>query len=277
MKPIIKPIDLVSLINKEKFVLIDARAGAENEYKQLHLHNAIHLNLEFDLASPTSNPSVGGRHPLPDLSAFAETLGKAGITRNSYVIIYDDKNGSNAAARLWWMLRSIGHTAVQVLDGGFQLAIAAGFPADAVIVNREAIPSYKINQWKLPVSYIEEVDKVSQNTDYLVIDVRSNDRYKGITEPIDLIAGHIPGAVNIPFSENLDKDGFFKSPEELKSKYEKELNNINPENVIVHCGSGVTACHTLLAMDYAGLQIPKLYVGSWGEWSRTERPIAKEE
>ncbi len=278
MIPIIKPSELVALQNKEKFILIDARTGAEGNknYAELHLKNAFHINLEFDLAVKNSDPAKGGRHPLPDLDTFSEMLGKAGINRNSYVIIYDDKNGSNAAARLWWMLKSIGHTKVQVIDGGFNQAIAAGFPADSEKVIVTTIPSYKINHWKLPVVTIDEVEKVSQDKNFLVIDVRSSERYKGVTEPIDLIAGHIPGAVNLPFTENLDNKGFFKSPEELKLIYEKALENRTPENVIVHCGSGVTACHTLLAMNYAGMEIPNLYVGSWSEWSRTNRPIDKD-
>ena len=174
------------------------------------------------------------------------------------------------------MLRAIGHTKVQVLDGGFEYAITAGYPADSEIVHPLATPSFKTNNWKLPTASVEEVEKAAKDKNSIVIDVRSPERYKGITEPIDLVAGHIPGAINIPFTDNLDKNGLFKSPEELKLQYQKALNNISAENIYVHCGSGVTACHTLLAMDYAGLEIPKLYVGSWSEWSRTKRPIAKE-
>ena len=279
MKPIIKPAELVSLLNKEKFILIDARSGGEGsrKYAKLHLKSAFHINLEFDLAVNNSDPSKGGRHPLPDFYTFAEMIGKAGIMRNSYVIVYDDKNGSNAAARLWWMLRAIGHTKVQVLDGGFDHAIAAGYPSNSEIVDPVATPSFKINNWKLPTASIEEIEIAVKDKNSLVIDVRSHERYHGIIEPIDLVAGHIPGAINIPFTDNLDNNGLFKPPEELKLQYEKALNNRSAENVFVHCGSGVTACHTLLAMDYAGMEIPKLYVGSWSEWSRTNRPIATKE
>ncbi len=117
---------------------------------------------------------------------------------------------------------------------------------------------------------MDELEKVSQNPSYLIIDVRDRERYEGKHEPIDLKAGHIPGAINIPFTENLDKQGLFLSPSELKTKYERIIGEINRVNIIVHCGSGVTACHTLLAFDYAGLDIPKLYVGSWSEWSRNK-------
>jgi thiosulfate/3-mercaptopyruvate sulfurtransferase len=124
---------------------------------------------------------------------------------------------------------------------------------------------------------IEIVEQTSQGkTNFKIMDVRESFRYKGESEPIDLVAGHIPGAINIPFIENLNADGKFKSPEELKSSYQNVVGE-NPENLIVHCGSGVTACHTLLAMDYAGIQGLKLYVGSWSEWSRREKPIAKDE
>jgi len=132
------------------------------------------------------------------------------------------------------------------------------------------------DHWQLPTADINEVEANAQHEDYLVIDVRENYRYRGESEPIDLIAGHIPGAVNIPFVTNLDAEGLFLSPQTLKSKYETALDNRKADHVIVHCGSGVTACHTLLAMDYAGLEIPKLYVGSWSEWSRNNKPIAVE-
>lgn len=133
---------------------------------------------------------------------------------------------------------------------------------------------YEFNDWKLPMADLDEVEKVSEMENHTVIDVRDADRYNGKTEPIDLIAGHIPGAINIPFSENLKKNGQFLSPSELKIKYENIFKNAKSESIIVHCGSGVTACHTLLAIAHAGLEIPKLYVGSWSEWSRNDKPIA---
>jgi thiosulfate/3-mercaptopyruvate sulfurtransferase len=189
-------------------------------------------------------------------------------------VVYDDKNGSNAAARFWWMLKSVGHKKVQVLDGGFHAAIKAGFPTSSKTEIPLKTEPYKIENWLLPLADIHEIDKVAQDTNFLVVDVRDEQRYNGEKEPIDLIAGHIPGAINIPFTTNLDSDGFFLSPEELKNNYSKEFGDRAAENIIVHCGSGVTACHTLLALAYAGLEIPKLYVGSWSEWSRNDRPIA---
>jgi len=134
---------------------------------------------------------------------------------------------------------------------------------------------YQIDKWNLPTTEIRELEKISQNQDYLVIDVRDQERFDGKVEPIDLIAGHIPGAINIPFTENLDENGLFLQPLELKNKYKMKLGNTTSENIIVHCGSGVTACHTLLALSYAELEIPKLYVGSWSEWSRNNKKIEK--
>ncbi|HEY4629388.1 MAG TPA: sulfurtransferase, partial [Flavobacterium sp.] len=205
---------------------------------------------------------------------FSKTLTSLGITPISHVVVYDDKNGANAAARFWWMLKSVGHNKVQVLDGGFQAAVKAGFPTSSKIEIPLTKEPYKIENWLLPLADIHEIDKVAQNHDFLVVDVRDQERYNGEKEPIDLIAGHIPGAINIPFTTNLDSNGFFLSPEKLKNNYLKEFGNKAAQNIIVHCGSGVTACHTLLAIAYAGLEIPKLYVGSWSEWSRNNRPIA---
>jgi len=230
--------------------------------------------LNSQLADIKENLSIGGRHPLPKIENFLETVANLGISSASHVVIYDDKNGSNAAARLWWMLKSIGHEKVQVLNGGFQEAEKIHFPTSSKIEIVTKTPTYKTKNWKLQIAKMEEVEKASQDKNQVVIDVRDVDRYNGETEPIDLVAGHIPGAINIPFTENLDENGLFLPPNELKEKYSKVLEMVKAENTIVHCGSGVTACHTLLAIAYAGLEIPKLYVGSWSEWSRNDKPIA---
>lgn len=275
LSPLINPEELLQLSNTSEFILIDARAGidAEENYKNEHLKGARFVDLNKDLAT-VENPANGGRHPLPSLEKFSEVLSKLGISPSSHVITYDDKNGSNAAARFWWMLRAINHTKVQVLNGGLQEAIKAGFPVNSEIENFKPTENYPILKWNLAVADIDEVEKARNNDQNIVIDVRDKNRFDGLTEPIDLIAGHIPGAINVPFSENLDEDGFYKSAEVLAQKYTEITGDKNPENIIVHCGSGVTACHTLLAMDYAGLPIPKLYVGSWSEWSRNDRELA---
>ncbi|OOV13263.1 sulfurtransferase [Flavobacterium sp. LM4] len=273
--PIISPEILLQLKNSSVIILVDARAGlnAEENYKNEHLKGARYVDLNKDLATADCNPANGGRHPLPTLDKFVEVLSKLGITSQSHVIIYDDKNGSNAASRFWWMLKAVGHEKVQVLNGGLLAAIQAGFPVSSETESFEKAEKYPVTNWELSLSNIKEVDKARNNPENIVIDVRDKNRFEGLTEPLDLIAGHIPGAVNVPFSENLDENGFYLSAEKLAKKYTEILGNVKPENVIVHCGSGVTACHTLLAMDYAGIPIPQLYVGSWSEWSRNNLPM----
>ncbi|CAA9203130.1 3-mercaptopyruvate sulfurtransferase [Flavobacterium bizetiae] len=275
LSPIINPDELLNIKDSSELILIDARAGinAQENYQKEHLKGARFVDLNKDLAT-IENPENGGRHPLPSLEKFSQVLSKLGISPLSRIIIYDDKNGSNAAARFWWMLRAIGHEKVQVLNGGLQATIQIGFPVNSELETFEPTEKYPVTEWKLAQADIDEVEKARKNDESIVIDVRDKNRFDGLTEPLDLIAGHIPGAVNVPFSENLDEDGFYKSAEVLAEKYSKITGNKNPENIIVHCGSGVTACHTLLAMDYAGLAIPKLYVGSWSEWSRNDRELA---
>jgi thiosulfate/3-mercaptopyruvate sulfurtransferase len=273
--PIIQSAALLKLYKSKNLVLIDARSGknARANYEEKHLDGALFIDLESQLAEIKEDASNGGRHPLPKIENFAKTVSNLGISEKSHVVIYDDKNGSNAAARFWWMLKSIGHEKVQVLDGGFQAAEKSNFPTSATteISNKTAL--YKVDNWKLPMAAIDEVETISQDKNHIVIDVRETSRYNGETEPIDLIAGHIPGAINIPFTENLDGNGLFLPANELKEKYKKIFQNVKSENIIVHCGSGVTACHSLLAIAYAGLEIPKLYVGSWSEWSRNGKKI----
>lgn len=271
-RPLIQATELLQLFNSPDLVLIDATNGknARENYTQKHLAGALFVDLDSQLADIKADVSQGGRHPLPTLTQFSETLGTLGISPQSHVVVYDDKSGANAAARFWWMLLAIGHPKVQVLDGGIQAAERSGFPLSASTEQRKESLPYPIGIWQLPQANMVEVEQVAQDSDYLVIDVRDHDRYLGLVEPIDLIAGHIPGAINIPFSENLDADGLFKSPAELKAMYQKAFAERPAEHLIVHCGSGVTACHTLLAVAQAGLEIPKLYVGSWSEWSRNK-------
>jgi 3-mercaptopyruvate sulfurtransferase SseA len=278
LSPIINPEELLKLKEASNFVLIDARAGinASENYQNEHLKDARFVDLNKDLAT-VEDPANGGRHPLPSLEKFSQVLSKIGISPSSHVIIYDDKNGSNAAARFWWMLRSINHQKVQVLNGGLQAAIKVGFPVSSALETVEPTEKYPISEWSLAQADMEEVEKARNKKENIVVDVRDKNRFDGLKEPLDLIAGHIPGAINVPFSENLNEDGFYKSAEDLAKKYIEIIGDKNPENVIVHCGSGVTACHTLLAMDYAGIPIPKLYVGSWSEWSRNDRELATKE
>ncbi|AXB57323.1 sulfurtransferase [Flavobacterium fluviale] len=277
ISPLITAEELIQL-NPSEIILIDARTGADafEIYQKEHLKGARFVDLNRDLAAVTENPANGGRHPLPTVEEFTETLSAIGISSSDHVIVYDDKNSSNFAARFWWMMRAVGHEKIQVLNGGFQSAIQSGFPTSSGIEIFDKT-TYPVQEWKLPLAEIDEVEKARKNDQNIVIDVRDKNRFDGLIEPLDLIAGHIPGAVNVPLTENLDENGFFKSPEELAQKYKAIIGDKETENTIVHCGSGVTACHTLLAMDYAGLPIPKLYVGSWSEWSRNDREMTLKE
>lgn len=275
MIPIITPNQLLEAVQTNAIVLVDATNSptAYQNYQQSHLLGALFVDVNTQLADIKEDVSIGGRHPLPTVEQFSKTLSHLGITPETWVVVYDDKYGANAAARFWWMLRSIGHEKVQVLSGGIQAAIQAGFPTSSVVEVPTQVESYPIQSWQWSTIDLQGMDDMIQKDNFIVIDVRESQRYRGETEPIDLVAGHIPGATNIPFMTNLDANGFFLSPEELKEQYQKAFENIPEENRVVHCGSGVTACHTLLALAIADIPMPKLYVGSWSEWSRNNREI----
>ncbi|MBP6182923.1 sulfurtransferase [Flavobacterium sp.] len=275
MSPIITPNQLLEAVQTNAIVLVDATNSptAYQNYQQSHLQGALFVDVNTQLADIKEDVSIGGRHPLPTVGQFSKTLTDLGITLETWVVVYDDKNGANAAARFWWMMRSIGHDKVQVLSGGIQAAIQAGFPTSSAVEAPTQVESYPVQDWQWPTIDLQGMDEMIQKDHFVIIDVRESQRYRGETEPIDLVAGHIPGATNIPFTTNLDQNGFFLSPEELKEQYQKAFENIPDENRVVHCGSGVTACHTLLALAIAELPIPQLYVGSWSEWSRNNREI----
>lgn len=278
ISPIIE-VEMLLNIYKDADVLIFDVSNSKNakaNYDAEHIEGALFIDLNTQLADIKSDVSIGGRHPLPKIETFAKTLTDLGISKDKHVIIYDDNNGSNAAARFWWMLKSVGHDKVQVLNGGLNHAKNANFPMSSKVeyINRTS-ESYQISNWNLPTIEINEVERISHNLNYLVVDVRTKERYEGKNEPIDLIAGHIPCAINIPFIENLDENGLFLKPDALRKIYEPIFKEIKTENIIVHCGSGVTACHTLLSLNYADMEIPKLYVGSWSEWSRNNKKIEK--
>ena len=298
MKPIITATELSEIFNQENLVILDARTGkdARENYLQNHIKGARFIDLDKDLAEIGEDAAFGGRHPLPKISKFAETLQKLGISEDSHIVVYDTSNGANAAARCWWMLKSFGVEKVQVLNGGFQTAEKEGVQTNSGEEIFGKTSFILKENWSWPTSTLEEVEKEIAENSATVIDVRDAYRYRGESEPIDLVAGHIPGAINIPFSENLDENGEFLSPEILKEKYQQFLADASTplsmtKKLIIHCGSGVTACHTILALDYAGfvtlstdrksadevLEVPNLYVGSWSEWSRREgKEIARE-
>lgn len=280
MKPIIQPKELLSLKQKgENYILIDATNSkvARENYDNSHLDGALFVDGNEQLAEIGEDASKGGRHPLPSVEKFAHSLQSLGITAESHVVIYDTVFGGNSAARFWWMLTAVGHQKVQVLSGGMAAAEKVGYPVNNNKVTPKEVSLYPVTDWQLPLADINEIEANVQREDYIVIDVREANRYKGITEPIDTVAGHIPGAVNVPFMSNLDNEGLFLTEEQLMEKYTAILDDYPVDNIAVHCGSGITACHTLLAITAAGLPTPKLYVGSWSEWSRSNKPIATEE
>ncbi len=275
--PIISIDDFKVLQSNPNLVVFDARVGADAEerFVKQHIQGARFLDLDRDLADVAADASIGGRHPLPSLVRFQQTLENSGVSDKNIFVVYDDKSGANAGARLWWMLKAFGFDEVSILDGGFQAAEANGIAMESGKLEVERGKLSNRKEWNLPLASISDVENSIRENSATVIDVRDAYRYRGESEPIDLVAGHILGAINIPFSKNLQSDGRFLSAEELKSKY-YELLKDKSNKLIIHCGSGVTACHTILALTAAGFEVPDLYVGSWSEWSRTDRPIAKE-
>jgi thiosulfate/3-mercaptopyruvate sulfurtransferase len=277
MTPVVSPDDVKDLLHDPMVRWVDARGGADayERYRAAHLAQAVFLDLEKELSTKGEDAAFGGRHPLPDPKTFGFILGQYGITPATRVLVYDDKSGANAAARFWWMMKAAGHASVQVIDGGLTAIAEAGLPVSTCegppLMAAKAYPVYA---WTLPVADIELVDKARTDGAWVVLDVREAYRYRGESEPIDQVAGHIPGAVNIPYLKNLETGGKFRSREALKEVYQGLTDHQNPKKIIVHCGSGVTACHTLLAFEHAGISKAYLYVGSWSEWSRNPKPVA---
>jgi thiosulfate/3-mercaptopyruvate sulfurtransferase len=253
-----------------RFTLTDPEAGRQ-AYSKDHIPGAQYVHLDDDMSAPISDTS--GRHPLPDVKVLADKLCHWGVGVNKQVVVYDDSYGA-MAVRLWWMLRWLGHPASALLDGGFPkwrkeqrpLSSASPEPRKA---NCACLPEHS------QIVPAEEVLRVAQNGEALIIDARPDRRFTGEFEPLDPVAGHIPGSINWPFDENLDIDGTFLPPEALRENYQALLKGRAPWQVIHSCGSGVTACHNLLAMEVAGLSGSRLYPGSWSEWIRDpSRPIA---
>ncbi|PJX20230.1 sulfurtransferase [Psychroflexus sp. S27] len=270
INPLILVKELKAIQSQNNLIIADVRFGesAHQAYLEKHLQNSIFVDLENDLSAQDKNFSQGGRHPLPKLDVFSKTLGQLGIQSSSHVVIYDDKNGALAAARYWWMLKAVGHEKVQVLNGGLQAAEKENFEMQKDENSMKPVQDYPLTSWQLPLADFLEVEKATEDENIQIVDVRGEKRYNGEVEPIDPIAGHIPTAINIPFQENLDEKGQFLSPDKLRELYQEKLSTIESSKLIFHCGSGVSACHSILAMSAAGLEISKLYVGSWGEWSR---------
>ena len=230
------------------------------EYAAGHIPGAVYLDLERDLSGPAT---IGaGRHPLPDLRDLALRLGDLGIGPDHHVVAYDSRGGA-VAARLWWMLRATGHQAVSVLDGGLRAWLDNG--GDLTV----DVPTHEPTQYPInltPAGTVDRAEIKARLPDLILVDARSGDRYRGETEPIDPVAGHIPTAVSAPYEDNLDPAGRMRPAPELATRY-AALGVTTGEDVVVYCGSGVTACHDLLALEVAGIEGARLYVGSWSEWA----------
>jgi thiosulfate/3-mercaptopyruvate sulfurtransferase len=254
-----------------RFDLAKPDAG-EAAYKTSHIPGAVYAHLDRDLSSPIT-PTTG-RHPLPDAEKLAAKLGNWGIDSQTQVIAYDADAGM-FASRLWWLLRWLGHERVAVLDGGFKAWQQAGLPVTAEIT--APAPKHFSGQPRNEM-WISATDVAARAKDsnWRVLDARAPERYRGEVEPIDSVAGHVPGAVNHPFALNLNANAQFLSADELRARYAQVSGGAPSNQVIAMCGSGVTACHNLLAMEVAGLHDAKLYAGSWSEWIRDpQRPVEK--
>jgi thiosulfate/3-mercaptopyruvate sulfurtransferase len=254
------------------FDLMDTAAG-ERAHAEGHLPGAFYAHLERDLSGPKSarGPAEGGRHPLPPREALANTLRRWGIGPDTPVVAYDAQGGPYAA-RAWWLLRWMGHTAVAVLDGGPAAWQAAGGPVEqGETVPTVAAAPYPVRPPAMPT--VDAAQLLRHPGGHLVLDARAPERFRGEVEPLDAKAGHIPGARNRFFKNNLMADGRFRPPTELHPDF--AAFGVQPKMVVHQCGSGVTACHNLLAMEAAGLAGSALYPGSWSEWSADPtRPVA---
>ena len=248
--------------------LVKAELGAL-QYRESHIPGALFASFEHDLSAPKTGNN--GRHPLPAPEAFIGWLGRQGLRPEDQVVCYDAGNGS-MAARLWWMLRWVGHQSVAVLDGGLAKWVKEGRPVDAVV--RRPSPSTYVSKG---IGATLDADTVNRKLkDLFLLDARAPARYRGEQEPIDPVAGHIPGAKNRFNMDNVKPDGTFKDVASLRNEFLSILKNQKPEEVVHYCGSGVSACHNLLAMEVAGLPGGKLYAGSWSEWiADPARPRAK--
>ncbi|HYK24968.1 MAG TPA: sulfurtransferase [Steroidobacteraceae bacterium] len=240
-------------------------------YAAGHIPGASFAHLDRDLSEPVGPKT--GRHPLPDPERLAQRLGRWGIDRSVQVVAYDQGSGA-IAARLWWLLRFLGHERAAVLDGGFAAWQAAGLPVSSE-EERPAVRHFEITPHPGLVATADEVARGLERGEIVLVDARAADRFAGRNETLDPVAGHVPGARNHPFLRNLGVDGRFLPAQELGRLWRETLDGASPERVIAMCGSGVTACHNLLAMERAGLSGARLYAGSWSEWCRDPtRPVA---
>jgi len=261
--------ELQAHLNDENWAIVDCRFSlddterGQNDYVKAHIPGSVYAHLDRDLSGYVIRGKTG-RHPLPDIAALADTFSKWGIDSSTQVVVYDDAAGT-MAARLWWLLNWMGHRNVALLDGGWRAWKEAGLPARSGVETRTP---RRFEPHEVAGAYVtaEQVQKFSSDSRYAILDARSGPRFRGEIEPIDPVAGHIPGAISAPCEENVTPEGRFLSPEALRRRFEKLMKSVPPENVICYCGSGVTAAHNIFALAYSGLGAARLYAGSWSEW-----------
>jgi len=275
---LINAAELANLFALNTNVIIDCRSilsdpqGGHNAYKKSHIPNALFAHLEDDLSGDIIAGSTG-RHPFPSIEAFANKCSAWGIDSSKQVVVYDQGHGG-IAARLWFLLKWIGHQNVAVLNGGWEYWMAQGYPTEQVVKS----PTPTVFLPRPNPNLIVDIDFIAENfnnTKYLMVDSRSADRYRGENEPIDPVAGHIPWAISAPFLENIGSDGLFLDKDQLTKRFDSLLKEQALEDTIFYCGSGVTACHNILALHAIGRENAKLFPGSWSEWiTDNKRPIA---
>jgi len=276
-RTLIQAEELASLLGDPRLRLFDCRfdlarpAYGRGAYLDEHVPGALYADLNTDLSAAVT--ATSGRHPLPALADFEARLRTWGVNSDSRVVAYDDNNGTHAS-RMWWMLRWAGHDDVAVLDGGMRRWLQLGLPLTED-VPAPAPGNFVARPRRAMAVSASAVLEAAADPAARILDARAPERYRGDVEPIDKVAGHIPGARNHPFGMSLDSQGRFLQPRVLRDSLTGSLDGIAPESAIVYCGSGVTACHVLLALEHAGLAGARLYPGSWSEWSSDpSRPVA---
>jgi thiosulfate/3-mercaptopyruvate sulfurtransferase len=268
-KTLIDPSTLAPRLTDPNWIVIDCRfdltnpARGEELYREGHIPGARYADLDRHLSGPKTGKN--GRHPLPDSDVLSRTFSDLGISSTSQVVAYDADNGMYAS-RLWWMLRWMGHDAVAVLDGGLARWQREGHPVRGGVESSTpgTFKGAPRPGWRLTV---DEVAKDLGRVDRLLVDSRTADRYRGIGETLDPVGGHIPGAANYFYGQNLTAEKTFKDPDDIKTQWDPVLKGRDPREVVVYCGSGVTACHNLLALEHAGIHGVRIFPGSWSEWS----------
>jgi len=271
--------DVLASTVQSDWILVDCRYDLQDEswgrreYLAAHIPGAVYAGLGEHLAAARSG--TNGRHPLPSVEDLAATFGRLGIVRGSQVIAYDQDTGMYAS-RLWWSLRYLGHDAVALLDGGWAKWTREGRPSRTGSDESGPVKVFSAAPRPEMRASLETVVASVQDPSILLVDARAPERFEGRSEPIDRAAGHIPGAANHFFKSNLADDGTLQPAERLRETFSRLLNGRDPSQVVMYCGSGVTACHNLVAMEHAGLPGARLYPGSWSEWSSDEnRPVER--